>query len=162
MNRAQWVLITTFAASMYGVGNIWMPQLAWRLWPYVSAGDFDAYHRAWWSMIKPVVFPVAGISVFGSVLLIWLRPDVVTATPVWLNIFLHVATYALTIALWGRWQANIHYVKLPDGSIDPLYARAMSTHWIRALLITSNGLVTFWMVVQHISSKGRTQADPEG
>ena len=26
MNKAQWVLMTTFAASFYGVGNIWMTQ----------------------------------------------------------------------------------------------------------------------------------------
>ena len=153
MNRAQWVLMVTFAASMYSTGNIWMTQLAWRLWPFVSAADFDAYHHAWWSMVKPVVFPIAGIAVLGSVALIWWRPDGVTAAPVWLNIVLHVATYALTIALWGRWQAHIQYAKLPDGTVDPLYARTMSTHWIRAVLITSNGLVTFWMVVQHISSK---------
>ena len=32
MNRAQWVLMTTFAATFYGVGNIWMTQFGWRLW----------------------------------------------------------------------------------------------------------------------------------
>ncbi len=46
MNKAQWVLLTTLAASFYGVGNIWMTQLGWRLWPYVSPGEFAAYHNA--------------------------------------------------------------------------------------------------------------------
>jgi hypothetical protein len=29
----------------------------------------------------------------------------------------------------------------------------MSTHWIRATLISLNGLAVFWMVIQHLSSK---------
>ena len=85
--------------------------------------------------------------------LIWWRPEGVTAAPVWLNIALHVATYALTAAFWARWQAQTHYAKLPDGALDPMYVRAMSTHWIRATLITLNGLAVFWMVIQHLSSK---------
>jgi hypothetical protein len=104
-------------------------------------------------MIKPVIFPVAAIAVSGSIALIWLRPEGVTAAPVWLNIALQVATYTLTAAFWARWQAQTHYAKLPDGSLDPMYVRAMSTHWIRATLITLNGLAVFWMVIQHLSSK---------
>ena len=153
MNRSQWVLMTTFAASFYGIGNIWMTQFGWRLWPYVAPDDFSAYHNAWWAMIKPVIFPVAAIAVSGSIALIWLRPEGVTAAPVWLNIALQVATYTLTAAFWARWQAQTHYAKLPDGSLDPMYVRAMSTHWIRATLITLNGLAVFWMVIQHLSSK---------
>lgn len=85
MNKAQWVLLTTFAASFYGVGNIWMTQFGWRLWPYVAPGDFGAYHNAWWAMIKPVIFPVAGVAFLGAFALIWWRPAGVTAAPVWLN-----------------------------------------------------------------------------
>jgi hypothetical protein len=155
MTKAQWVLIITFAASFYGVGNIWMTQLGWRLWPYVAPSDFGAYHLAWWSMIKPVVFPVAAIAFFGPITMLWWRPEGVKATPVWLSIGLQVLTYALTAALWGRWQAQTHYARLPDGLLDPTYVRAMSTHWIRAALITANGLAVFWMLVEHLSSKTR-------
>jgi hypothetical protein len=153
MNRSQWILIITFAASFYGVGNIWMTQFGWRLWPYVAPEDFSAYHNAWWAMIKPVIFPVAAVAVFGSFALIWWRPPGVTATPVWLNIALHVATYTLTAVFWARWQAQTHFARLPGGGLDPTYMRAMSTHWIRATLITLNGLAVFWMVIQHLSSK---------
>lgn len=104
-------------------------------------------------MIKPVIFPVAAIAVFGSIALVWWRPEGVTSTPIWLNIALHVATYTLTAALWGPWQAQTHFARLPSGSLDPMYVRAMSTHWIRATLITFNGLAVFWMVIQHLSSK---------
>jgi hypothetical protein len=52
----------------------------------------------------------------------------------------------------------MHYAQLPDGSLDPMYIRAMSTHWIRAALITADGLVVFWMLIEHLSSKARTAA----
>lgn len=39
MNRSQWILMTTFTASFYGVGNIWMTQFGWRLWPFVAPGS---------------------------------------------------------------------------------------------------------------------------
>jgi hypothetical protein len=151
MSKAQWILIVTFAASFYGVGNIWMTQFGWRLWPYVGANDFEAYHLAWWSMIKPVIFPVAAVAVSGSIALIWWRPAGVTAAPIWVNICLHVATYASTAVFWARWQVELQHAKLADGSLDPLYTRAMGTHWIRGTLITLNGLAVFWMVVQHLS-----------
>lgn len=156
MNKTQWVLILTFAASFYDVGTIWMTQFGWRLWPYVAPAEFGAYHGAWWSMIKPVIFPVAAIAFFGSIAMIWWRPEGVHAIPVWVNCGLQVATYALTAAFWGRWQAQTQYARLPDGSLDPMYVRVMSTHWIRAALVTVNGLLVFWMMIEHLSSKSRT------
>lgn len=151
MNRAQWTLMLTFAASFYGVGNIWMTELGWRLWPYVAPDDFSAYHNAWWRMIKPVVFPVAAVAFFGAIILLWWRPAGVTATPVWINIALQVLIYSLTVAFWGRWQTQTHFARLPDGGLDPTYSRSMSTHWIRAMLSSLSGLVVFWMVVQDLS-----------
>jgi hypothetical protein len=64
-----------------------------------------------------------------------------------------VVTPALTIAFWGRWQAQTHYAKLPNGLLDPMYVRTMSTHWIRSVLITLQALLLFWMLVQHLSRK---------
>lgn len=157
MNKCQWVLIVTFAASFYGVGNIWMTEFGWRLWPYVGPSEFGAYHAAWWAMIKPVVFPVAAITVLGSFALIWWRPQGVTATPVWLNVGLQAAIYIGTAILWGRWQAHTYFARLPDGSLDPMYVRGMTTHWIRSTLITLSGLMVFWMVVEHLASSSRNQ-----
>jgi hypothetical protein len=104
-------------------------------------------------MVKPVIFPVAAIAVFGSIALIWCRPEGVTVAPVWMNIAVHVATYTLTAVFWARWQAQTHFAKMPESGLDPMYVRAMSTHWIRATLITLNGLAMFWMVIQHLSSR---------
>lgn len=155
MNKAQWILITTVAASFYDVGTIWMVHFGWRLWPYVAPADFSAYHLAWWTMIKPFIFPVAAIALVGSIAMVWWRPEGVAAATVWLNLGLQVITAALTIAFWGRWQGQIHYARMPDGVLDPMYVRVMSTHWIRAALITLNGLLVLWMLVEHLSSKAR-------
>lgn len=151
MNKAQWVLMITFAASFYSVGTIWMTQFGWRLWPYVAPDDFGAYHAAWWAMIKPVIFPVAAIAFFGSIALVWCRPAGVHVFLVWLNLGIQVLVYVLTAAFWGRWQAHTHFARLPGGTLDPMYLRSMKTHWVRAVLITLNGLLALWMVVQDLS-----------
>ena len=152
MSKAQWILIASFAASFYNVGTIWMTQFGWRLWPYVAPSDFEKYHPAWWAMIKPVIFPVAAVAFFGSIAMLWLRPAGVSATAVWVNFALQTATYAATAAFWARWQAKTHFAAMPDGSLDPMYALAMNTHWIRAAIITLNALVIFWMVVENLSA----------
>ena len=128
-----------------------MTQFGWRLWPYVAPADFGAYHNAWWAMIKPIVFPVAAVAFFGAFALIWWRPAGVTAAAVWLNIGIQLLIYALTAIFWGRWQAQTHFARLPDGGLDTTYVRAMSTHWIRAALVTLSGLIVFWMLVQDLS-----------
>jgi hypothetical protein len=76
-----------------------------------------------------------------------------TPTAVWLNLGLQVFTAALTIALWGRWQGQTHYARVPDGLLDPMYVRSISTHWMRATLITLNAFMVLWMTVQHLSAR---------
>ena len=137
-----------------------MVQIGYRLWPYVSPGDFDAYHGAWCMKIIPVVFPVAGVALLGSIALIWWRPAGVTATAVWLNLGVQLVTHASTAAFWARWQANTHFAKLGDGTLDPMYARIIAAHWLRAALITLNGLVVLWMMVEHLSTRNRIMALP--
>jgi hypothetical protein len=63
--------------------------------------------------------------------------------------------YALTVAFWGRLQAETNFARLPGGSLDPTCGRVMSAHWIRAALITANGLAVFWTVVQHLTNRVR-------
>src|SRR5579875_3610987 len=43
------------------------------------------------------------------------------------------------IAFWGRWQTETHFAKLPDGTLETMYLRSMSTYWIRANLLTLSG-----------------------
>jgi hypothetical protein len=153
MTKAEWALLATLAASSYDVGTILMVQIGYRLWPYVAPADFDAYHAAWWRKIIPVIFPLAGVALAGSFALIWWRPEGVGAASVWTNLALQLITGALTGAFWARWQAQTHFAKLADGSLDPTYARIMSTHWLRVALITAQGVVALWMMVEHLSAR---------
>ena len=83
-----------------------------------------------------------------------MRANMETSTRCWgFTVSGILLNYALTAAFWGRCQAQTHFARLPDGALDPLYLRSMSTHWIRATLITLTGLVVFWMVAQDLSSK---------
>jgi hypothetical protein len=156
MNRAQWTLVLTLAASSYSIGTIWMVQAGYRIWPYVAPGDFDAYHGAWWMKIIPVIFPVAGVAFIGSFALLWWRPAGVAAWLLWANIAVQLVTHTLTIAFWGRWQARTHFARLMDGTLDPTYARIMDTHWVRAVLITVSGLLVLWMMIEHLSRAARS------
>jgi hypothetical protein len=153
MSKAQWILLLTLAASSYDVGTIWMVQIGYRLWPYVAPADFDTYHLNWWLKIIPVIFPVAGLALAGSLGLIWWRPEGVDAASVWTNVALQLVTGALTGAFWARWQAQTHFAKLADGSLDPMYARIMNTHWLRVALITAQGVVALWMMIEHLSAR---------
>ncbi|HLJ14288.1 MAG TPA: hypothetical protein VKV15_07315 [Bryobacteraceae bacterium] len=38
-----------------------------------------------------------------------------------------------------------------------MYLRVMGTHWIRSALITANGLLLFWMMLEHLSSRARIE-----
>src|SRR5579862_5319325 len=149
MNKAQWVLLTTFAASFYGVGNIWMTQFGWRLWPYVAPGDFGAYHNAWWAMIKPVIFPVAAVAFLGAFALIWWRPAGVTAAPVWLNVGIQALIYTLTALFWGRWQAQTHFARLPDGGSGSLKEPTKGAVAGRALSRAERGGYTLTFYIWH-------------
>ena len=91
------------------------------------------------------------IAFFGAFGLIWWRPAGVSAAAVWMNVGIQVLIYVLTAVFWGRWQAQTLFARLPDGGLDAMYLRTMSTHWIRATLITFSGLLVFWMVVQDLS-----------
>lgn len=155
MGKAQWMLVLTLAASSYSVGTIWMVQAGYRIWPYVAPADFDAYHGAWWLKIIPVVFPVAAVALFGSIAMLWWRPAGVAPWLLWANIAVQMVTHTLTIFFWGRWQANTHFARMMDGTLDPTYALIMGTHWVRAALITASGLLVLWMMIEHLSSAAR-------
>jgi hypothetical protein len=47
--NARLLLLTVFALSLYGIGQVWLVQLSsYPLWRYVGEEQFPAYHQAWW------------------------------------------------------------------------------------------------------------------
>jgi hypothetical protein len=131
VDLAQWTLLLMFAASFYNVGTIWSPQMGWRLWPYVAPGDF---RHIPWRVVEDD--QASRLPCRGDCIPRITRADLVATGGSWdgANLaerWVQVATYVLTAAFWGRWHARTYYAKLTDGSLDPMYERAMSTHWIR-------------------------------
>ena len=136
----RWVQLVTLATSWYNVGTIWMVQVSWRLFARVGRAEFPAYHRAWWfglRGIQPVVFPSAILTVLGSIAQLRWRPRGVPAAMVWLCLTIQALVYALTGMWWGRWQADLDQVWQEDGTLNPLYRRILTTHWLRVALITA-------------------------
>ena len=63
---ARWLLLATFALSLYSAGQVWLVQLSsYPLWAYVGRNEFSAYHRAWWRSIWGVVLGPAALVTLG-------------------------------------------------------------------------------------------------
>jgi hypothetical protein len=150
MTKRQWLLLCTATLSFYGVGNIWLVQLSsYRLWRYVGARDFWAYHIAWWHSIWGVIFFPAGLVFVGSLLMLWLRPPGVPRWAVWLGVGLQVLLYLLTALWWGPLMARL--ATRETGLLLPLYHELMVSHWLRVAIVTAYGVLAFWMLVQTMS-----------
>jgi hypothetical protein len=150
----QWVLFVTLIAAWFGAGQVWMTQVSWKLWSFVGRTEFAAYHRAWWSGIQPMVFPVAGIALIGSIALLWLRPEGVPLWMAWAGIALQAALWVPTAVWWGPGNARLHDVHLPDGSLDPLYVKLLVSNWGRVAIVNASALLLSWMSALSILGRG--------
>lgn len=132
MTLADWVLIATTAFAWYHVGFVWLVQVvAWPLFAYVGQREFDAYHRAWWSGIRYILFVPSGLTFLGGLYLVMAPP---TGVPVWLLAFgfgMYVLMYVLTALWWGPQQA-----KLTD-TRSPRFSLIIRTHWLRTALVSA-------------------------
>ena len=155
MTTAQWILLLTALFSWYNVGLIVMVQVSYRLWAYVAPTDFPPYHNAWWygwQGIQPIMFPAAGATTLGSVLLLWLRPTGVPDEGVWLAIGIQVLIWGLTGIIWAPWQMQFrqNLPRRPDGTLTPLYRRLLTTHWLRVGLISTFALLMLGLLALSI------------
>jgi hypothetical protein len=151
VSRNQWVLIMTVFLSVYGVGQIWLVQLSsYKLWAYVGAGEFQAYHWAWWRSIWFVVMGPTVLVFLGSVLMLWMRPVGVPSRAIWLGFALEGLICLGTVIWWGPLMARL--ANPETGLILPLYRELMLTRWIRVALVTSYGLLAFWMLLKSTSA----------
>ena len=146
MDRANALQLGMLAASFYDVGAVVLAQLSWSLWPHVGRSEFPDYHRAWFKGMMPSIWPMAGLTGVGALAQIFIRPVGVPAWAGWLGTALQVANFGLTGAWWARWQAQLHDVRLNDGSLNPLYLKLIRTHWLRVALIVAFALLEAWMM----------------
>jgi hypothetical protein len=94
--RDRRLLLVTSVLSLYGLGNVWLVQLAcYRLWQYVGPQEAFAYHNAWWHSIWGVLFIPAGVVFLGSFALLRIRPKGVTRRDARTGLTLQLLTYGL-------------------------------------------------------------------
>jgi hypothetical protein len=100
------------------------------LWAFVGAGEFQAYHWAWWRSIWFVVMGPTVLVPTRSLCRDILGPPEDTPS--------------------GRMMARL--ANPETGLILPLYRELMLTHWIRVALVTGYGLLAFWMLLRSASA----------
>ncbi len=130
------VLVT--ALAWYNVGTIWAHEVdIFRSWALVGPDRFPAIQAAHWRKLPYWVFIPVGVTLLGSLALLWHHP---TNIPMWAvrgNAGCQVLSLILTAGLWGPWQARLS--RDSRGPASPYLARILASHWIRTMLITAGG-----------------------
>jgi hypothetical protein len=147
MNRSQWLLLASCALSLYSVGNIWPVQISsYRLWTYVGAREFHAYHVAWWHSLWGVILAPAALVFVGALLMLWWRAPGVPPWAPWVGFALQVGLVAGTALWWGPLMARLED---PGGGLArERFSLLMGTHWLRVAIVTAYGGLMLWMVAQ--------------
>ncbi|MGA2762989.1 MAG: hypothetical protein ABSG17_06460 [Spirochaetia bacterium] len=140
-------LLLNLAFGFYSVGTIWAHEVdIFRTWKLVDAKSFHKVQDVHWHKLPFWVFIPVGLSLAGSIALIWYHP---ANSPLWCVFgvpFCQILSLILTGAFWGRWQS--HLARDPLGSKSPYLSRILKTHWIRTVLINASGLILLvWTVV---------------
>jgi hypothetical protein len=139
-------LLLNLALAFYNVGTIWAHEVdIFRSWKLVSAGDFHRVQAVHWRKLPYWVLAPAGVALLGAFAM--LRYQVADSPPalVWCAVACQVATLALTVILWGRWQAKL--ARDDAGPNSQYLARILSTHWLRTSLVTIYAVVLLgWTV----------------
>lgn len=145
MKGNQWLLLATFALSVYGAGQVWLVQLSgYPLWRHVGEREFHAYHLAWWRSLWGVVLGPAALVFVGALLMLRFRPAGAPAWAAWLGAGLQMALLLGTAVWWGPLMARL---ETPGGALDQdRYALLMNTHWLRVGIITGYSLLLGWMM----------------
>jgi hypothetical protein len=136
------VLLANRALAFYNVGTIWAHEIdIFRAWRWLDLKTFRAVQAAHWRKLPYWVLAPVGLSLAGSIALIWYHP---ARSPLWGiggNLGGHLLSHVLTAAMWGRWQAALSTD--PLGAQGPLLDKILRTHWIRTALITASACILF-------------------
>lgn len=133
-------LLSNLALSFYLVGAIWAHEIdIFRSWKLIGAKDFRIVRSVHWSKLPYWIFTPLGLVLAGSIALVWYHPQASPGWAIWGNLACQLASHVLTSIYWGRWQARLS--KDERGPASPYLAKILATHWIRALLISTYGLI---------------------
>ena len=139
-------LLLNLALAFYNVGTIWANEIdIFRSWKLLDPSNFHAVQRVHWRKLPYWVLTPVGLSLLGSIVLVWYHPG---NSPLWGvagAVWCQALSIVLTAVYWGRWQARL--AQDPSGS-DSLYlTKILNTHWVRTLLVNANALILlFWAI----------------
>lgn len=135
-------LLLNLALAFYNVGAIWAHEVdIFRSWRLIDPDTFHRVQRAHWRKLPYWVLLPFGLTLVGSIALIWFRPSGSPSWAVWSAVGCQVAAHGLTLIVWAPWQAKLSRDAL--GSNSPYLARILSTHWVRTLLVNGYALIVF-------------------
>ncbi len=141
---AKLILLFHAGATLGMFGMIWFVQLVhYPLFGRVGAERFTAYQaehewRTLWIIV--VLMPAEGITGF---LLLWRRPEGVTAAQVWLG-----------LALLGVIWASTAFVQIPQhrrlraGFDAEAHRRLVVSNWLRTAAWTERAVLVLWMAAR--------------
>lgn len=133
-------LLLNLAFGFYNVGTIWAHEIdIFRTWKLLDQKTFHDVQEKHWRRLAYWVFIPVGISLLGSIALIWYHPANSPVWGMWGVPFCQVLSLILTGVFWARWQYRLSNDRL--GSKSPYLSKILRTHWIRTFLITASGLI---------------------
>lgn len=147
MHFPDWILILTLVFAWYHVGFVWLVQVvAWPLFGYVGANEFNAYHQAWWRGIRYILFVPSALTFIGAILLLHWTPPGVTPSILWVALASYILTYVLTAVWWGPEQAKL------TRTDTPRFELIIKTHWVRTALVTGYAVLMLVALVMRMEA----------
>ena len=135
------------AATLFMVGLIWFVQIVhYPLFGNVGNEVFQAYSEAHSRLTSRVVGPPMLAEVSTTSLLLFVRPDGVSAYLAWLGAFLLALVWLSTAFL----QVPRH-TRLGAGFDEKAHNSLVLTNWVRTGAWSLRGVIVLWMASQTMS-----------
>ncbi len=130
------------------VGLIWFVQVVhYPLFSRVGEADFHQYEMDHQRLTSIVVVPLMLAELVSAVMLIWFRPEGVSAYSVWLGLALLATIWLATFVVQVPQHAALAQSYDPDTQ-----KRLVSGNWFRTVAWSARGLLVLWMVGQAIAT----------
>lgn len=159
--RTRWslvILIVAVALACANVGQILLTHVNYMSWARIGPAEMDAVHQSWSKAVDVIIMPLSITSAVSVVAVALLRHPRVPWWSIALAIGLQVATFVTSFTMWAVWQNQIGQsglVRMPDGSLNPVYERIMDTHWLRIALMVAFALVLLGMAITAVTGRAR-------
>ena len=139
---ANLLLLAHAGATLYMVGLIWFVQVVhYPLFSRVGADNFRAYADAHSHLTTRVVGPPMLLEASTAVLLLFVRPENVPATPAWVGAALLAVVWLSTALL----QVPRH-TRLGLGFDAGAHGFLVNSNWVRTVAWSLRAFVVLWMI----------------